>query len=138
MYPTGSLYEGGIHVPAFLYSASRSLLPSQLRRIVSTETMHVTDWLPTIETIVSNKDTGNPFSGYGRSSLDGIDMWPRFLDGGQCHQHFRQAGEGVHDDNLRPCQASRVHNRTVLLNHDPYYEGSALLDGDWKLIVHHR
>ncbi|XP_077508490.1 arylsulfatase B-like [Amblyomma americanum] len=59
----GTLWEGGMRVPAFLWTAQ--ILP---HRRVSQQLMHITDWLPTLYSAA-----GGDVSRLG--SVDGIDMW---------------------------------------------------------------
>ncbi|XP_049520772.1 arylsulfatase B-like [Dermacentor silvarum] len=59
----GSLWEGGVRVAAFLWSAD--LLP---HRRVSHQLMHITDWLPTLYSAAGGDVTS-------LGELDGFDMW---------------------------------------------------------------
>ncbi|XP_049520773.1 arylsulfatase B-like [Dermacentor silvarum] len=59
----GSLWEGGVRVAAFLWTAD--LLP---HRRVSHQLMHITDWLPTLYSAAGGDVTS-------LGELDGFDMW---------------------------------------------------------------
>ncbi|CAL1279724.1 unnamed protein product [Larinioides sclopetarius] len=62
-------WEGGIHIPAVIWSP---LLNLDMPRI-SHQLMHVTDWLPTLYTLIGGnvEDLG---------SIDGINMWQALLN----------------------------------------------------------
>ena len=59
------LWEGGIRVPALINWPGR-LAPGRVE-----EAIHVTDWLPTLASMIGHKtDPANP--------IDGVDLWPLF------------------------------------------------------------
>lgn len=93
-----TLWEGGVRGVGVIWSA-------QTISGISTQLMHITDWLPTL---LSAADY--PWSDSGLENIDGIDMWLSFL----------------YDD---------TSNRTeVLHNIDDIYGSAALTVGDWKYI----
>ena len=72
----GSLLEGGIHVPAFMYGPP-SLIPEELRGTTYGGLLHVTDWLPTFMGLASRGSWTGPSNGY---AIDGIDMYDAIMD----------------------------------------------------------
>lgn len=62
----GTLWEGGVRVPAFVWSSKFLKKPR-----VSDQLMHISDWLPTLYSAA-----GGHVSNLG--SMDGVDMW-RYL-----------------------------------------------------------
>jgi arylsulfatase A-like enzyme len=115
----GSMFEGGLRVPAFVYSpllghsvdsasATTSASGTQLRGIV-----HVSDWLPTLLSAAGRSDLLSDVT------LDGVDQW----------DWMTRASEG----SIAP---SETAPRTELLyNTDPTNGVAAVRVGEWKLIV---
>ncbi|CAM9651393.1 unnamed protein product, partial [Discosporangium mesarthrocarpum] len=60
-----SYFEGGLHVPAFVFSESR--MPTQVQGTTYDGLMHVTDWVTTLA-----GPAGLPLDG---NELDGVDHW---------------------------------------------------------------
>ena len=67
------LYRGGLSVNAFITSP---LIPEDRRGTVYSGQMHVSDWLPTIMSLVTN---GEWTGGYTGNTIDGKDMWNAIL-----------------------------------------------------------
>eukprot|EP00904_Undaria_pinnatifida_P000649 jgi/Undpi1/10585/HiC_scaffold_29.g13035.m1 len=62
-----TLFEGGVRVPAFVYSKSPKLLPIEARGSAYDGMMHSTDWTPTLASIVPHlplETMGLPLSGF--------------------------------------------------------------------------
>lgn len=94
------VYEGGIRVPAVVNWAGR-LNPSKI-----TQPLHVTDWLPTIATLV---DTELPAA----AKLDGRNIWPV----------------------LRGKGASTALDDRVIYTLGVHARDAALHRGEWKLVT---
>ena len=99
-------FEGGIRVPAFVYSP---LIKNPKR--IERSLMHVSDWFPTLL-----KLAGGLLSEY--EDLDGFDMW-------------EVISEGVSED-VYPPRYELLHN---LQSFDGRYTNSAIRLGKWKLIT---
>ena len=99
-------FEGGIRVPAFVYSP---LIKNPKR--IERSLMHVSDWYPTLL-----KLAGGLLSDY--EDLDGFDMW-------------EVISEGVSED-VYPPRYELLHN---LQTFDGRYTNSAIRLGKWKLIT---
>jgi len=70
------LFEGGVNVPAFIYSASTAMMPSSVAGTSYTELFHVTDWLPTIMSAIDMPQAGRPT---GANDIDGYDHWSMLM-----------------------------------------------------------
>lgn len=64
----GDLYEGGIRVPAFAF------WPGNLRPRICDELLHVTDWMPTLCSLVGHQPARD-------LKWDGHDVWPAISRG---------------------------------------------------------
>jgi arylsulfatase A-like enzyme len=112
----GSLFEGGVRVPAFIYSpllghsidSTATASKTQLRGLV-----HVSDWLPTLMSAVGRSDLLED------TLLDGIDQW----------DWISQTSEG----SVTPTDTAP--RTEILYNIDPTTGIAALRTGDWKLIL---
>ena len=111
------LYEGGIHVNAFIHSP---LLPLERRGSIFDGLVHVTDWLPTLVSGV----LGMPVT----DDIDGVDQWSALLSGGSpprteiLHNIDRWALNTLFTDNLTtlttPIQAIRQGHMKLLMGQD--------------------
>jgi len=70
------MFEGGVHVPAFMYSASTSLIPSSKQGSVFNELFHVTDWMPTILAAIDASVDSRPTA---HDDIDGVDQWSNII-----------------------------------------------------------
>lgn len=66
------LFEGGVHVPAFVYSASSTLIPTSKQGTIYNELFHVTDWMPTIMSAIDAPVSTRPAIS---NDIDGVDQW---------------------------------------------------------------
>ncbi|XP_002739676.1 arylsulfatase B-like [Saccoglossus kowalevskii] len=117
----GTLYEGGVRAPAFVYSP---LLSNRVRGTATHELMYVGDWFPTFLHLAG----GNL---HGVKPLDGVNQW-----------HTVSAAmpskrtEIVH--NIEPLRGKppRVKDEPWLTN--PYFDIRVMASirvGEWKLIT---
>jgi arylsulfatase A-like enzyme len=72
------LFEGGVQVPAFVYSANTMLIPDSVAGTSYKELFHVTDWLPTIFTAVDLDASARPTA---VNDIDGVDHWSMMTAG---------------------------------------------------------
>jgi len=125
----GSLFDGGIKVPAFVHSP---LLPTLCRGITYNNLVHVTDWLPTlVEGVLGRGDLlgSRDISGSTRQrkGLDGVNQWSHMLSGGGSY-------------------SSESPRREIMVNLDYLdgdhlwqgYDTAAIIVGPWKLILNER
>ncbi|CAM9850249.1 unnamed protein product, partial [Ectocarpus sp. 6 AP-2014] len=63
-------FQGGVRVPAFVYSKSTELIPEEARGTTYSGMMHSTDWTQTLGRVVP----GLPLAGMGKE-LSGFDQW---------------------------------------------------------------
>uniref|UniRef100_A0A1B0FLM3 Sulfatase N-terminal domain-containing protein n=1 Tax=Glossina morsitans morsitans TaxID=37546 RepID=A0A1B0FLM3_GLOMM len=96
-----TLWEGGVRGAGALWSP-RLKKP----RRVADQVMHITDWLPTLLTAISD----NPVSPLTHSEIDGISIW-----------------RALSEDEPSP-------RKIILHNIDDIWGSSALTVGDWKLL----
>jgi len=125
-----TLFEGGIKVPAFVYSF---LLPLSSQGITYGNMVHATDWLPTlIEGVLGRRDllasSTIPDSARQRQSLDGVNQWDDILNGG---------GSYVAKSPPR----SEIFVNLDYLNASHFWQGfdtAAIIVAPWKLILNER
>ena len=87
------LNRGGVSANAFITS---SLIPEDLRGTTYYGQMHVSDWLPTIMSLVTN---GEWTGGYTNNTIDGQNMWDAILTNSSSPRteiihYVNHAGEG--------------------------------------------
>lgn len=68
------MFEGGVRVPAFIYSSS--LIPSAMQGTVFNELFHVTDWMPTILSAIQAPTVSRPSA---VNDIDGYDQWSNLI-----------------------------------------------------------
>jgi len=119
----GSLYEGAVRVPAFVYSP---LLGHTLDSSESGGSIdglfHVTDWLPTLMSAVGRSDL---LSSSSALTLDGVDQWD-YLLGNEEDSPRTQVLLNV--DTVTGISGIRVGNFKLLLNESSdvgWYDGDS-------------
>jgi arylsulfatase A-like enzyme len=70
-------FEGGLRTPAFVHSLRH--IPESRRGAVSSEVIHVCDWLPTLHHGALGRTANLATPAYG--SLDGANRWTTITDG---------------------------------------------------------
>jgi arylsulfatase A-like enzyme len=70
----GSVLRGGVSNHAIIHS---NLIPSTSRGVTYSENVHITDWLPTLMGLATNKQWTGSYSG---ADLDGVDFWDAMLN----------------------------------------------------------
>ncbi|CAM9661862.1 unnamed protein product [Ectocarpus sp. 12 AP-2014] len=73
-----TIFEGGVRVPAFVYSKSADLIPEEARGTRYSGMMHSTDWTPTFGSVVPDLPLGD----MGKE-LSGFDHWDAIIGGGE-------------------------------------------------------
>ncbi|CBJ29746.1 Formylglycine-dependent sulfatase [Ectocarpus siliculosus] len=73
-----TIFEGGVRVPAFVYSKSTDLIPEEARGTRYSGMMHSTDWTPTFGSVVPDLPLGE----MGKE-LSGFDHWDAIIGGGE-------------------------------------------------------
>ena len=111
----GTLYEGGIRAVSFIYSPRIDVLPIETRGTISHSIVHAIDWLPSLIYL----------AGGTTSTVDGKVIWDDIL------ARKKHKANNQKDRVTQKYQSSRF----IVLNHDPFLEGSALLMWPWKLLV---
>eukprot|EP00090_Calanus_glacialis_P012886 TRINITY_DN21515_c0_g1_i1.p1 TRINITY_DN21515_c0_g1~~TRINITY_DN21515_c0_g1_i1.p1 ORF type:complete len:501 (-),score=111.45 TRINITY_DN21515_c0_g1_i1:46-1548(-) len=70
----GSVYEGGVRVPAFLHGPPLTDHMNAEPGYTSTALTHITDWFPTLLKLAGHNLT---------TKTDGVDLWPAISSGGK-------------------------------------------------------
>jgi len=113
----GFLWEGGVRVPAFVYSP---LLSESNRGKTYTDYFHVSDWLPTI---VNGIVGGNDLD--VETAVDGINLWPSLL--GKSNRKREEVLININGANV-----FAMGDESMLRDQDK--QEGALIMGDWKLV----
>lgn len=112
----GSVWEGGVRVPGFVYSSSNSIIPSDARGTSYAHLFHCTDWLPTL---LRAADSTSLIP----SGIDGVDQWRELIG----EKEGAPRSWLIHNINTYASDASGLTSLG--------YTYAALRYGDWKLIL---
>lgn len=112
----GSVWEGGVRVPGFVYSSSNGIIPSNTRGTSYAKLFHCTDWLPTLLR-AANSASLIP------SGIDGVDQWRELIG----EKEGVPRSWLIHNINIYDSDTSGLTSLG--------YTYAALRYGDWKLIL---
>ncbi|CBJ27859.1 Formylglycine-dependent sulfatase, C-terminal fragment Formylglycine-dependent sulfatase, N-terminal [Ectocarpus siliculosus] len=116
-------FQGGVRVPAFVYSKSTELIPEEARGTTYSGMMHSTDWTQTLGRVVP----GLPLAGMGKE-LSGFDQWDAIVG-------RRSAEEGpVRTDMVLGRNSFTFDTDTAEMVKRASPWGAYIHDG-WKLIL---
>ncbi|XP_077989802.1 arylsulfatase B-like [Glandiceps talaboti] len=118
-----TLWEGGIHVPAFV---SSPLLKKEVRGTQCKELFHITDWFPTLVHLAK----GNLHD----VKLDGFNQWKTISEGVETDR--QEALINIDQRNVMPLQSRdetvRLYSKNKYFNIGMY---AAIRSDKWKLLT---
>ena len=120
-YPPRARPQGGVRVPALMYSESERIIPRHARGTRFDGLFHVSDWLPTIFVGSAHGDESMLTS--SNHTIDGVNQWTALIQ--------------QSDDKFTPSKATSTATlpRRHLILQASYLEGvAAIISGDYKLV----
>ena len=118
----------GTRVPAFFYSPSESLIPQVNRGQRSPILAHITDLHPTLALL-----GGSALPEAERERLDGLDLWPQLISGGEQGEGRREVLYNIDPIGLPP-PGYRVSCEEGFESSGGWFANAALRVDRWKLV----